>query len=527
MSLLLDALKKAEHAKRMQAAQPQVPPLVIEPESLPQGDEFPSLSLQLEDTSSALAPAADLAPAKAAPEPEAPKAGAESRPDLGLVELADQLDISPSVALPVSDAAQVPLDLAADLPVSVTAVNTQVTGASVLPPESLPVQEAPVLATIEPPPASALEPARPAPMVQTAPDLARRPLQGANDAESAPAAGFAASPESAQRVLASKPPRKPVNRTLVMAIGGLLLIGGMAGYLWWQMQPPALPAVLPPADSVGPVPSALPATDSAASPVLPAADAGPASAPGGAPSGPAQAAATGAPPPDRPVAPAARAARRQVAGPLLPRQPAEQADQRMTIQREPQIQAVDETLVAGYQALQKGDMKAAHGFYRHALQDDPQNRDALLGMAAIAVREGRVDEAERWYRKLLTLNPLDSVARGGLAAVARDMGSGEREAELRNLSEQPGGRAAAASQLGGLYAAQKRWGEAQQQYFRAWTLEPERPDHAFNLAVSLEHLDQPRLALDFYRKAQALAGQRKPGFDPAALKSRIDTLAQP
>jgi tetratricopeptide (TPR) repeat protein len=95
------------------------------------------------------------------------------------------------------------------------------------------------------------------------------------------------------------------------------------------------------------------------------------------------------------------------------------------------------------------------------------------------------------------------------------------------MGEAVAGSAQTAVQLGNLYASEKRWPDAQQQYFRALTLEPENPDHAFNLAVSLEHLDQPKLALDYYRKAQSLAAQRKPAFDPAELKSRIEALGQP
>jgi hypothetical protein len=56
------------------------------------------------------------------------------------------------------------------------------------------------------------------------------------------------------------------------------------------------------------------------------------------------------------------------------------------------------------------------------------------------------------------------------------------------------------------------------------------PDYAFNLAVSLEQLNEPRAALDYYRRAQALATEVTPGFDPQLLNSRLDylsTQAQP
>ena len=50
-------------------------------------------------------------------------------------------------------------------------------------------------------------------------------------------------------------------------------------------------------------------------------------------------------------------------------------------------------------------------------------------------------------------------------------------------------------------ALTQRWPDAQQAYFQAHQLQPDNPDYAFNLAVALEHIGQPKAALDFYRRA--------------------------
>ena len=49
---------------------------------------------------------------------------------------------------------------------------------------------------------------------------------------------------------------------------------------------------------------------------------------------------------------------------------------------------VDPHVAAGYAAYQAGDLAAAREAYRRALGDDPSNRDALLGMAAVEMRAG-------------------------------------------------------------------------------------------------------------------------------------------
>ncbi|MFH0935196.1 MAG: hypothetical protein V1879_08325, partial [Pseudomonadota bacterium] len=78
--------------------------------------------------------------------------------------------------------------------------------------------------------------------------------------------------------------------------------------------------------------------------------------------------------------------------------------------------------------------------------------------------------------------------------------------------------------LGNQYAAQQRWAEAQQAYFKAYTGDSEHPDFAYNLAVSLDQLHQGRSALEYYRRALALAQNRPVSFDKAQVEKRVSQL---
>jgi tetratricopeptide (TPR) repeat protein len=70
------------------------------------------------------------------------------------------------------------------------------------------------------------------------------------------------------------------------------------------------------------------------------------------------------------------------------------------------------------------------------------------------------------------------------------------------------------------------WPQAQQAYFQAHHLEPDNADYAYNLAVSLDHLRQPKLALNFYRRAEQLASsQARANFNLSHARERIGTLA--
>ena len=99
------------------------------------------------------------------------------------------------------------------------------------------------------------------------------------------------------------------------------------------------------------------------------------------------------------------------------------------------------------------------------------------------------------------------------------------ESELRMLVDRNPGAASLRFTLGNLYATEKRWVEAQQAYFEAFRLESDNADYTYNLAVSLDQLKQPKLALDYYQKA--LAARTKSGgqFDPATVARRIRELA--
>jgi tetratricopeptide (TPR) repeat protein len=165
--------------------------------------------------------------------------------------------------------------------------------------------------------------------------------------------------------------------------------------------------------------------------------------------------------------------------------------------------------------------------YQEALREEPSNRDALLGMAALDVRAGRLQSAEATYVRLLQADPRDAHAHAALIALRTgrvDPVAAESRVKLM-LADNPAAHVLNFT-LGNQFAQQGRWAEAQQEYFKAFSAEPENADFAYNLAVSLDHLRQPKLALDYYRRAVALANARGASFDAAAAQERIAQLSR-
>jgi Flp pilus assembly protein TadD len=194
------------------------------------------------------------------------------------------------------------------------------------------------------------------------------------------------------------------------------------------------------------------------------------------------------------------------------------------VRAEPQVNPKVE---AGYAAYLAGDAAAARKEYQQALSDDPANRDALLGVAALDVRAGRYELAEAAYLRLLQANPRDTAAHAGLVALR----SGRidplvAESRLKSLLLADPAAHPLNFALGNLYAQQGRWAEAQQEFFKAVNAESDNADYAYNLAVSLDQLHQPRLARVHYQRAVSLGEKRGASFDLAAARARLAQLTR-
>ena len=189
--------------------------------------------------------------------------------------------------------------------------------------------------------------------------------------------------------------------------------------------------------------------------------------------------------------------------------------------------AVNPKVDAGWLAYNQGDLQAARSNYQDVLREEATNRDALLGMAALEVRANRFELAEAYYQKLIDANPRDSHAQAGLLALRTQLTDPvEAESRAKSLLANDPDAHVLYFTLGNQYAQQGRWPEAQKAYFKAFSADPENPDFAYNLAVSLDQVKQPKLALEYYRRAIALAQQRSGSFDQAIARNRAQELAR-
>ncbi|VFM98844.1 MAG: Tetratricopeptide repeat-containing protein [Candidatus Kentron sp. G] len=185
--------------------------------------------------------------------------------------------------------------------------------------------------------------------------------------------------------------------------------------------------------------------------------------------------------------------------------------------------AVESALMTGLAVFEAGDNPAAIAAYREVLAKQPGNRDALLGLAAIAGRQRQWESAMEYYLEILHRTPTDTAARIALLGVQANLDPAVGRYRLERWLEREPGAPHLYFYLGNLHMRQSHWPEAREAYLRAYRGDGTNADYAHNLAISLDHLGKRENALGYYRRALALSGgQTRPvGFDPEVVRRRI------
>lgn len=340
--------------------------------------------------------------------------------------------------------------------------------------------------------------------VSTAPPLRSPQAEQKRVAPTAKPPGHSAAEQEAVRNVFAAKRTPPPNRTLLwLALGAVALVAiGIGGWFWWQLQAiggSTLTARVPPPAAIAPPPAPLP-PQAAPAPAMPTTSVAPVSAPV------ADVQETPPPPPEP-----ARSERRAT--------PAAEPEGPVRISRgELKVQPA---LARAFELLEANDLAGAARAYEQVLRGDPRNSDALLGMAAIAIRQADPRSAEAWYIRALEADPKDINAQAGLINLRGQADPHTAESRLKGLLASQPESPALNFALGNLYAGQRRWPEAQLAYFNAHTADPGNPDYLFNLAASLDQMHLPKVALDYYKAALTASSTRRPGFNPDQVKARI------
>ena len=184
-------------------------------------------------------------------------------------------------------------------------------------------------------------------------------------------------------------------------------------------------------------------------------------------------------------------------------------------------------LELGYAALVGGRFEEATLAYERSLKADPDERDALLGLAYINHQQGRLDDARSYYRKVLRNDPGNANANSGLLSLEQDGDATRTAGRARDLASRRPDSAAAMAAAGNAFVRDGLLADAAVAFARAQSLEPGNPLHVYNHAVALDRLGQLQQAIVQYERALSLPlgpGAAQRSYPVDAVRVRIEQL---
>ena len=179
-----------------------------------------------------------------------------------------------------------------------------------------------------------------------------------------------------------------------------------------------------------------------------------------------------------------------------------------------------------FNAFNNNQADVAKSLYEDVLKTDPDNRDAHLGLAAVAIIQEQRAQAYSHYVHLLKLDPADVLALNGLISLSNSPDPVADESTIKSLLLREGDNPHLYFSLGNLYAKQLRWPEAQQAFFDAYRLDVTNPDYAVNLAISLDRIGQIDAAVEYYETALNLSKTSPTRFDIRTVNNRLNSLSK-
>ena len=170
------------------------------------------------------------------------------------------------------------------------------------------------------------------------------------------------------------------------------------------------------------------------------------------------------------------------------------------------------------------DLLQAERVYTRVLKQRPKQLDALLGLANIESQRGFSSSARELYEKVLRIDETNSIAQIGLLQTYGQQGAISRQQVLEELITKYENNPEAHLALGHTLAEQSNWKAAQSSYFKAFSLNPNNTVYAYNLAVSLDRLEQYQAAIRYYKKTLSLNKQASTPLNLERVMNRLIEL---
>src|SRR5262249_52514203 len=92
-------------------------------------------------------------------------------------------------------------------------------------------------------------------------------------------------------------------------------------------------------------------------------------------------------------------------------------------------------LTQAYNAMVAGNTQDSIEIYKDVLQNDPNNKNALFGLATLYHRAGQLEQARPYYGKLISLDPSNRDALNNFLVLLADEAPEEALNQLKDLQQ--------------------------------------------------------------------------------------------
>ncbi|MBF0193557.1 MAG: tetratricopeptide repeat protein [Magnetococcales bacterium] len=186
--------------------------------------------------------------------------------------------------------------------------------------------------------------------------------------------------------------------------------------------------------------------------------------------------------------------------------------------------AIKQKIQTANTLFSQGEIAKSAEIYNSVLRQNIFRREALMGLASIAVHNHKYEVARQTYKRILVLNPKDKEVLSRLISL-RDVGDPmKRVAQVKSMIRTEPDNFNLHFILGTVYISKQQWPEAKEAFMQAHILESDHADTVYNLAISFDHLKQSEQALKYYLLAAKLAKKQPVEFEIDDVNDRIDDL---
>lgn len=174
---------------------------------------------------------------------------------------------------------------------------------------------------------------------------------------------------------------------------------------------------------------------------------------------------------------------------------------------------LDYELEKAYEALSAGQPSMAIQIYKNILENDPNNKGALFGLATTFHRSGQLDQARTYYTKLLALDPNHRDGLNNFLVLIADEAPEEALVKMAELETRNPDFSPIPAQMAVIYQRLGNTDKATEKMFRAIELSPENLVYRYNLAIMLDRQKKYDEAARLYKQLvqSAMRGEVIPG----------------